>query len=271
MRTSRWSVVTLVLLLVFSLAQPAFAVTYPSSITALGDSISTAYDSTGFGNNFANSWSTGTNGTVNSMYLRILAVNPNIQGKATNLAVSGTKMVDLKGQASQVGRRIEYVTILMGANDVCTSSVSTMTAVTTFRSQFNAAMQTLNKRAPKAKVYVLSIPDIYNLWSILKDNSSARTTWSLFSICQSMLANPSSTAQADIDRRAAVRQRNIDFNTQLQQVCAAYPQCSFDNNAVFNTAFVTSDVSTIDYFHPSVAGQAKLAGVAWNASTLAGP
>ena len=118
---------------------------------------------------------------------------------------------------------------------------------------------------------VLSIPDIYNLWYILKDNSSARTTWSLFSICQSMLANPLSTTQADVDRRAAVRQRNIDFNTQLQAVCAAYSQCKFDANAVFNTGFVVSDVSPIDYFHPSISGQAKLAGVAWTASGLAGP
>jgi lysophospholipase L1-like esterase len=272
MRMHRWFFLLIMLMLVLSSAQPASAaVTYPNSITALGDSITTAYDSLALGNNFGNSWSTGTNLLVNSIYMRIFVVNPAIQGKAANLAVSGTKMVDLKGQASQVGRKAEYVTILMGANDVCTSSMSTMTSVATFRSQFDAAMQTLSKRAPKARVYVLSIPDIYNLWYILKDNSSARTAWSLFSICQSMLARPQSTLQTDVDRRAAVRQRNIDFNMQLQAVCAAYPQCSFDNNAVFNTAFVTSDVSTIDYFHPSVSGQAKLAGVAWNASTLAGP
>lgn len=35
-------------------------------------------------------------------------------------------------------------------------------------------------------------------------------------------------------------------------------------NAVFNTAFTASDVSG-DYFHPSTAGQAKLAAVSWAA------
>ncbi len=269
---SRWLFVLIALLLIFGIAQPASAaVVYPNSITALGDSITTAYDSTALGNNFVNSWSTGTNFLVNSMYLRIFVLNPTIQGKATNLAVSGSKMVDLNGQASQLNRKTQYVTILMGANDVCTPSMATMTDVTTFRSQFNTAMQTVTKKAPKARVLVLSIPDIYNLWYILKDNSSARTTWSLFTICQSMLANPLSTTQADVDRRAAVRQRNIDFNSQLQAVCAAYSQCKFDDNAVFNTGFVVSDVSPIDYFHPSVSGQAKLAGVAWTASGLAGP
>lgn len=184
------------------------------------------------------------------MYLRILAVNLRISGKNVNLAVSGSKMVDLNGQASRVGRRVQYVTILMGANDVCTPSVGTMTEVATFRSQFETAMQTLTKKAPKATICVLSIPDVYNLWSILKDNGSARSTWAFFSICQSLLANPLSTAQVDVDRRNAVRQRNMDFNTQLQEVCALYPQCTFDNNAVFNTQYVPSDVSTIDYFHP---------------------
>jgi hypothetical protein len=80
-----------------------------------------------------------------------------------------------------------------------------------------------------------------------------------------MLANPRSTAQADLDRRARVRQREIDFNTQLAQVCAQYVHCRFDGNTVFNTAFTASDVSTRDYFHPSLAGQTKLASVSWSA------
>ena len=127
-------------------------------------------------------------------------------------------------------------------------------------------MNNLASGSPNARIYVLSIPNVYNLWSILKGNSSARATWSFLGICQSMLANASSTNQADVDRRARVKQRNIDFNTQLQQVCAQFTQCRFDNNAVFNTAFVPSDVSSRDYFHPSLSGQTKLAQSAWSAS-----
>jgi hypothetical protein len=36
--------------------------------------------------------------------------------------------------------------------------------------------------------------------------------------------------------------------------------------STFNTAFSSSDVSTVDYFHPSVQGQDKLASVTWAAS-----
>jgi len=142
-----------------------------------------------------------------------------------------------------------------------------MTSVTTFASQFRAAMATITAGSPGASVYVVSIPDIYNLWSVLKGNGSARFLWSVFGICQSMLANPLSTASADVARRARIQLRNIDFNSQLKSICQIeFPSnCRFDENAVFNTKFVASDVSTRDYFHPSVAGQAKLASASWSA------
>ncbi len=247
------------------------AVVYPNSMASTGDSITRAFNTGGFPfvDAPANSWSTGTNSTVKSLYQRILAQNAAISGRNQNAAVSGAKMVDLAGQANTVnGFKVEYITVLMGSNDVCTSSESTMTPVDTFRAQFQSAMQTFASGSPNARIYVASVPNIYNLWSVLKDNSSARSAWSGFGICQSMLANPLSTSSTDIARRERVRQRNIDFNTQLQQVCALYPQCRFDSNAVFNTTFVASDVSTRDYFHPSVAGQAKLANVTWQASGL---
>ena len=41
--------------------------------------------------------------------------------------------------------------------------------------------------------------------------------------------------------------------------------CRFDDNAVYNTTFTLTDISKVDYFHPSVAGQAKLAAVAYSA------
>lgn len=266
----------LVLLLVLLLgghARPLHAtIDYPDSMASTGDSITRAYN-TGplrFTDAPANSWSTGTSSSVNSMYLRILAQNPNISGKNYNDAVTGAKMDDLANQVAAVNtRQVEYVTILMGANDVCTSSESTMTSVTDFRAQFQTAMDSMASGSPNARVYVVSIPNIYQLWEILKDKRAARTTWSKWDICQSMLANPLSTREADVDRRERVRQRNIDFNTQLAQVCAAFANCRFDNNAVFNTAFVETDVSDRDYFHPSLAGQAKLALVAWKASGLA--
>ena len=267
---------TLALLLLVILLAPhaqttRAATTYPNSMASMGDSITRAYNtgSTAFIDAPANSWSTGTSTTVNSLYSRILAVNSTMSGKNYNNAVTGAKITDLVGQVTRTNsQNVEYVTILLGANDACTSSESTMTSVANYRSQFETAMKNLTTGSPNAKIYVMSVPNVYNLWSVLKGNASARATWSLLGICQSMLANPTSTKQTDANRRERVLQRVKDYNTQLAEVCALYTQCRFDNNAVFNTTFLASHVSTRDYFHPSVAGQAKLAQVAWDASGL---
>jgi lysophospholipase L1-like esterase len=241
---------------------------WPNSMASTGDSITRAFNtgSIGFTDAPANSWSTGTSTSVNSHYSRILAANPAISGRNFSHAVSGARMVDLNGQVAGVnGRQVEYVTVLMGANDACRPTEAEMTPVATFRAQLETALNTLSTGSPDARIYVLSVPNIYNLWSVLRNNSSARTAWSLFGICQSMLANPLSTAQEDVDRRSRVNQRVVDFNTQLAQVCAAFIHCRFDNNAVYNTTFAASDVSTRDYFHPSLAGQARLAAGSYEA------
>lgn len=236
---------------------------YPDSFAVLGDSISRAFDADGtFGEQPANVWATGTNASVNSIHQRLLAVHPGTT--AFNDSVTGAKMSGIQPQAnSAVSQGADMVLILMGGNDVCTSSEATMTTAADYQTQFSQAMVTLTTGLPDARIGVISIPDVYLLWELFHDNASARNVWAFASICQSLLANPTSTAQVDVDRRAAVRQRNMDLNTVLHDVCAQYAHCRFDNYLGFNTAFEATDVSSLDYFHPSVAGQTKLAALAW--------
>src|SRR5207248_5181911 len=121
-----------------------------------GDSITRAYNtgSSAFTDAPANSWSTGTNTSVNSHYSRILAAFPGISGHNNNDAVTGAKMTDLNGQMVNVNsQHVDYVTVLMGANDACTSSESAMTPVDTFRAQFQTALNTLSLGSPDARVY----------------------------------------------------------------------------------------------------------------------
>ena len=231
-------------------------------MASLGDSITRGFNANGwFVDHTSRSFSTGDNSTVNSHYLRIRAKNSAINGRNFNYATSGAEMVDLNAQAQRaVTAGVQYVTIELGANDVCASSEAGMTPVSTFRAQLDQGLATLKAGLPNAAVAVISIPSVYRLWDIGKNSSSARSAWSGYGICQSMLANPQSTAQADVDRRNRVRQRNIDFNTELAAACAAYgANCDFDGNAVFNYPFVLSQVSSWDYFHPNTSGQAVLA------------
>ncbi|QGN49383.1 SGNH/GDSL hydrolase family protein [Micromonospora sp. WMMD558] len=259
-----------VIALVLLAATPAVADAGPppNSMASLGDSITRGFNACGwYVDCTSRSFSTGDYSTVNSHYLRIRAVNPNINGRNHNDARSGAKSADMYGQAgTAVSQGVGYVTMLIGANDACTSSESTMTSVTTFRANIDSALNRLKAGLPNAKVFLISVPDIHRLWFVGKGSGSARSAWSLFGICQSMLANPTSTAQADVDRRNRVRQRVIDFNAQLAAACAAYgANCLFDNNAVFGYPFTLSQLSGWDYFHPNTSGQQVLASVSYAA------
>ncbi|WP_327010750.1 GDSL-type esterase/lipase family protein [Dactylosporangium sp. NBC_01737] len=238
----------------------------PGSIASMGDSITRGFNACGwFVDCPSRSFSTGSTTAVNSHYLRIRAKNPAVV--AYNDARSGAKVADMPGQAATVvSQHVAYVTILIGANDACTSSESSMTSVAAFRASLDSALGTLKAGLPDAKVLLISVPDLKRLWQVGKDSSGARTAWGLFGICQSMLANPASTAAADTARRDRVRQRVVDFNAQLASACTAYgANCKYDGGAVFGYAFQLSQISTWDYFHPNASGQTVLASVTYAA------
>jgi GDSL-like Lipase/Acylhydrolase. len=250
-------------------AAPASAASYPNSMDGLGDSITRAFNTCRIAwvDCPQNSWSTGTNSDVNSHYLRILANNPQIEGKNYNDAVSGAKAADVVQQADKaISRGAEYVTIEIGANDACTSSESTMTSVSSYQSSVSSFLGKLGTQLPDSKVFVASVPDVYHLWELFHTDPDAVATWDRFDICQSLLANATSTATEDSERRQRVRQRVIDFNNVLQNECARHANCKFDDFAGFDYKFAESDVSTRDYFHPSVSGQATIARVTWAAT-----
>ena len=238
--------------------------TLPNSIASLGDSITQAANLDG-GNIGAShpehSWSTGydSGDIVNSHYERLLANNRKIKGQTFNKAVSGAKMDDAPAQADNVvATGAQYVTFLMGGNDVCTSSNTNMTPLSSFETNFRLAMDKLTTGLPDAKIYVLSVPDVYQLWRLFDGEWYPEWVWSTFDICQSMLDN--SRTEAD---RQAVRAHNMAFNDILAAVCAEYTQCLWDNYGVFNYQFTRADVSGVDYFHPSMTGQKNLAQQSW--------
>jgi lysophospholipase L1-like esterase len=244
----------------------AAAPAYPTSMAALGDSITRAFDvCCSYADHPAQSWSTGSaTDTISSHYERLLALQPAISGHAANLAVTGAKMVDGPTQAGRLTADVQYVTILLGANDVCTSSAATMTPTATFQTQFQSTLDTVHRQAPDAAVFVSSIPNIYQLWSTLHTNFAARLVWATAKICPSMLSSSNTDTQ-----RKAVAAREGEFNEALRSTCtsAAYAGfCRWDNLATFNVAFTSKQVSTLDYFHPNASGQAVLASTTWAAS-----
>ena len=237
-------------------------------MAAIGDSITRATDvCCWYGDHPAQSWSTGGGSFdgIRSHYERIRALQPAISGRNHNDSRAGAKMRDAPGQAQlAVGQGARYVTILMGANDVCTSSISTMPSVADFRAQFTTTMNVLATGLPAGShVFVSSIPDVYQLWALFHNDAAAQLVWAVAGICQSMLS-PFNTEQD----RQTVRAREQAFNQVLGGVCARpqYAMCRFDGLAVFNYAFTAGQVSRLDYFHPSLSGQTALASITWSSS-----
>jgi lysophospholipase L1-like esterase len=263
------AVLAFVAIAVVAPASVAARVALPRSIASTGDSLTRAAG-TGFlpwTDNPAGSWSTGTDPSVNSHYLRLLALNPKIRGKNYNDARSGAKMGELSTQmGTVVSQGADYVTVEMGGNDVCAPNEGAMTSVATYRSQFRAGLDRVTSGLPKVRVFVASVPNIHHLWELYHDDLAAQIAWFTFGVCQSMLANPTSTAQTDVDRRARVLQRIRDYNAALAAVCAEYRQCRFDGFAAFNATYTKADVIHLDYFHPSLSGQAKFAAGTWAVS-----
>lgn len=239
---------------------------YPDSMAATGASATRAAgtcEGRGSGGCPENSWATGTNPAVNSIYERIKAVHPAITGNVYNDAVGGENMSDLSDQIEVViSQRVQFVIVDMGGNDVCADEEGEVTSLASFRADFEDAMDLLVERRPNTRIAVVSIPSLYRLWEVLHTNARAVAQWEGNGTCQSMLENAASTARADVERRARVNEAEADLNDVLGLVCATYTHCRYDGGASFEFAFEAGDIGR-DYFHPSLAGQATAAAAMW--------
>ncbi|NUT34155.1 MAG: SGNH/GDSL hydrolase family protein [Hamadaea sp.] len=251
---------------------PVHAVEYPgpppSSMVALGDSITRAHNACGFFFGcVARSWSTGWSQSVHSHFRMIESQNPAIDGHSHNNAADGARAADLPGQArTAVGQGVDYVTVLIGANDACTRTEQAMTPVASYRASIDEALAILRDGLPGVRIALVSIPDLRHLWEIGSVDPDAVRLWQRQGTCRSMLANATSQQPADVERRDRVRQRVVDFNRQLAEACAAYgPSCDYDDDAVFAYRFALDQLSMLDRFHPNGAGQDALGLVSYEA------
>ncbi|MEU7117034.1 SGNH/GDSL hydrolase family protein [Streptomyces zaomyceticus] len=239
----------------------------PGSVAAVGDSVTRAFDACSVLADCPEvSWATGTDTAVNSLAMRLLGPEK-VAGRSWNLARTGARMVELPEQmAGAAARRPELVTVMMGANDACRPTPALMTPVDDFRTHFETALARLRKGAPKAQVYVASVPSLMHLWSTGRVSPMGLEVWKL-GICGSMLADAENLGAAAERRRAEVQDRVVAYNRVLSEVCAKDERCRYDGGAVFGFRFDGGQLSPWDWFHPSRDGQARLAELAYRRIT----
>lgn len=237
-------------------ARPTGPFPKPKSMAALGDSITRGYDacSVPLKDCPSKSWATGDD--VDSHAKRLGVPREGVH----NNARTGARMNEFADQARvAVGQGAEYVTVLFGANDACRDKESQMTPLGDFEAQLREGLSVLRSGLPGARVLVVSIPDVARLWEVARGERVARTVWST-GICQSMLSDPESTKQDDIDRRQRVRDRVVAYNEVLRKTCNEWAaQCRYDGGVVNAHRFTKNDLSHWDWFHPSGQGQGVIA------------
>jgi hypothetical protein len=236
---------------------------YPNSIAVLGHSQSTGENSDPDRPGVEvreNSWATGTNPKVNSLYLRILKRNPAIMGHNTSYSEGGAAIVTV---AAQADRLLEdepvadlIVTQVMDNDMTCPVERA---ALSDFRTQLAAMLTKLGRGAPDSSQFVVSqfgsVPT--GLKTLSRDE---RVSQGGTGPC-----DPVTATGAVVPLKVARLEKAVHaYEGALEAACTKVRQCTYDGGAfgriVDRREYVSSDLN-----HLSIKGHAKAAAVAWAA------
>ncbi len=253
----------------------------PSLLAAIGDSYSQAYSvSPAYRYDHPQfSWVIGTAQGDGVMSLlerfRALGAAPAVVDAAT----SGKKMSDAPRQADEVVAAAQklgpgkaaYVTFELGTNDLC-ASPDAMTDPADFNGQLLAAVSTLRSGLPAgSRILMLAVPDFPHFHDITAADPAAKASLALpenSNRCAPYLGTSSSAAVAKADTYLSQYDDSLksacdDIDAREGTTGALY--CTYDAALLAESDFTIGDLSTVDYFHPSLSGQAKMGEDAWRA------
>lgn len=248
-------------------------------------------------------WSTGYDGgdIVGSLNERFesrdaagYVENNSARDPAINHAVSGAVMADFVSQADALATAMggidpgtaDMVSILLGNNDVCASSIGAMTDPAVFEEQYRAGLDVLaaSPFTQTLNLQISGIPAIYWLWDAKRSNFWCRAVAWPFVPCQNLLSGAaddceSSASAQDPDnvypgdgancqrRKEFHRLIREEYNTVLSGVLAEYQTVGLLPNAeyvdIYDIRFESQHVNSGDCFHPSKAGHALMATEQW--------
>ncbi len=232
-------------------------------IGAIGDSITAGFNAEKFSDNRGYSWSTGDKDEekVDSHYFRVKENNQTKKIVTKNMAFVGAEAKDLLLQTRGLKNiHPNYVTVLIGANDVCHWQEDHAQELKGFKSDVGATIREVIKMKPDVKITLLPIPNFKKLYELGKSHG-CQQRWNLISMCSPLLSQ-----SVTEEKREKFYERWEDANDSLREVAS-----EFDQNVLFiedlkNYAFEWEHISPKDCFHPSVEGQNQIAELAWDAT-----
>jgi hypothetical protein len=238
---------------------------YPDSIVVLGHSGATGLNSDPLRPDTdapANSWATGSNPAVRSLYLRILEANPAIRGRNRNLARDGARVYHLVDQAARavaLRPKPELVVIQILDNDIRCDGTDRANH-RQFRATFVEVLSMLSRGLPNARIYVVSSwgrPATFV--EVIKDIPEARAHLIGTGPCHMF-----DSEGRVVPERVAYLTRVIEgYEAQLRAGCARFVHCRWDGGALSRLVDTRADLSS-DWGHPSIHGHMRIAEHAWN-------
>lgn len=207
-------------------------------MASLGDSVTQAVNATSLGSHPSLSWSTGTD--IQS-HLKKLE-EEGYQVEAVNAAVRGASSLSLLYQIHGLPYVPDYVTIMVGANEVCGEGVVDTVG------NIRAGVETLKETNPEVQIVLVPIPKLLSLYEAGINSKSCRFRWWLFNICPTFLGSHLT------DEMRVANQAKVDaINDALVEV-AADLGAKYNRN-LGDVNIGPEDISDVDCFHPSITGQ----------------
>jgi hypothetical protein len=239
---------------------------YPNAVAVIGGADAVGYASNParpFQEARANSWATGTNPAVRSIYSRLLAANPTIRGRAFNFGSHEATVRDLSSQvrkATLLKTKPELVLVQIMGNDApCDGKDDTRYAG--YQTRVTEALQALATGLPKARI--LAVSDWGTLDSYIKAVSSyglgARLTHASKGICSIFAPQ---TGKVVPEHVAYIRRTINGYNAAFAAACKSVPTCTYDGGAARRIVLKPADLAH-RFETLSIQGLAKLAAVEW--------
>lgn len=209
----------------------------------------------------ANSWATGTNPAVHSIYQRLVEVRPETASHVANTASDGAGFGRLPDQATEGLTRVPYPALLIvqivGRNLRCDGTDPQH--YPELRDNVKKAIQTVLNASPKAAVVLIGDPG--RPASYAKAIAALPTTPKNFidtRPCFLFSANRTIN-QAEVARVTSLL---AAYEGQLAEACKGIPQCHTDGGAAARLELPVADYGE-DLQHFSISGHAHIAAAEW--------
>ena len=239
---------------------------WPTSIVVLGHSGAIGYNSDPTNRNSdapQNSWATGDNPAVNSIYLRALARNPAVEGHNFNVARSGSTVDDLPRQVQLALAEVPLpdLFIIQSIDNDIRCDGTDADNYEPYGHKIDAVLASIVAGARTARIYVVGV------WATVQNYTDVTQKFPA-AVGANQGGGPCDVfdqSGQELPSAMAYYQDVIDhYQANLKFGCDLVPSCQYGGDEIGNMALAGDDLAP-DFNHLSIQGQAKMAETAWTA------